>query len=225
MAMSPPAYPAQKSGPSATKVLLIVLGVIALLCILLGGACAMLGSQLMKQVSPVMNCMMTAEMANTSLRAYAMEHDGNLPNAASWEDDIAPYYKRLYESKEKDMQEMSKAPIVGGMFKMQPPGETFKCSDAAPTTGFAFNADLSGVKLDGIQNQTTTPLIFEVEGVTRNNNMPSVNMPKGKGPKIMGDERDWVIFYVAGNKDTFSSSSNSESFDFNVEDALEKGQK
>lgn len=220
--MTPPAYPVQKSGPSATKVLLIVLGVIALLCLVLGASCMFMGSQLMKQVSPMMNCMMTAEMAHTSLKAYATEHDGKLPNGATWEDDIAPYYKRLYESKEKEMKQASEVPVFGGMFKLQPPGETFKCNDNPPT-GFAFNSDLSGADLAAVANPTSTPIFFEVNGVSRNNHMPAASKPSGKGPEIMGERREWVIYYADGNKEAFSSSSSSsESFDFNVEDALEK---
>lgn len=225
--MYPPPAPAAKSGSSATKILLIVLGVISALCLLLCGGGALMMNNVMKQVSPMVGCMMTVSMLETSTEAYVLDHNGKMPNAASWEDDLAPYYERLYTKNKKKFDEMKKVPMVGGMFDIQTPGETFQCGKGDKATGFAYNADLSGADRKALANPSRTPLFFEVSEIKRNNNQPGTFKASGNPPDIMNEKREWIVFYVEGNENPFgnSRSSSSSNMELDPEDARDPSKK
>ena len=227
--MYPPPMPAAKKGMSPTGILLLVLGIIVALCVVLVGGCVLMAQNMIGQISPMIGCMITSEMVDNSIKAYTLDHKGKFPNAAKWEDEIAPYYKRLYEKNAKEMDEMRKVPMVGGMFETQKPGETFQCGKGTNATGFAFNSDLSGVDKATITSPTRTPLFFEVKEVKRNNALKGDQLPTGAPPKIMNDTRDWIVYYVDGNKNPFESSGSSSSsdfdFDFDPEDARDPAKK
>jgi competence protein ComGC len=215
--------PAAKKGMSPTGILLLVLGIIAALCVVLVGGCALMMNNVFSQMSPVVGCMMTSSMMEKSAQAYVLDHKGKFPNAEKWEDELAPYYERLYNKSEKEFKKMRSMPMVGGMFEIMKPGDTMQCGKGANATGFAFNKDLSGAEKAKVASPSRTPMFFEVQEVKRNNALPGDQLPTGTAPKIMGDTRKWIVFYVDGNENPFESSNSSKSgsfdMDFDPEDA------
>lgn len=56
----------------------------------------------------LVSCSINGDLARDAVLAYALDHEGKLPDAKSWQDDIKPYYERLYQKMmgDKDIKEM-----------------------------------------------------------------------------------------------------------------------
>src|SRR5690349_7055450 len=99
-----PAAPQARATNSANKtcliIVLMVLGLVIAFCAF--GAFMMKG--LFSQVSSTASCAVMFQFARDSSIAYAREHGDTLPSSATWEDDIKPYYARLYDKMKKKME-------------------------------------------------------------------------------------------------------------------------
>ena len=221
--MSPPT----KSGVS--PIVWILLLVVAL-CLVMGVGVLIMGRSVVGQATEMAGCAFTGSMIQKATLAYAQEK-GKLPPAATWQDEIRPYYARLHSKMTKEMDtEMDGAPgVVTGMVKgMIPPGpnEEWVCKTSGRLTGLFFNKDVAGKKLDQITDKAATPLVFEaelpVDGNRKNLNMAYAKQDPKKAPKILNERRDWLVIHFEGDPDFGkSSSSSSMDFDFKTEDALE----
>ncbi len=86
-----------------------------------------------------------------ALMVYALDHEGRLPKAEIWLDDIQKYLS----------------------------GSGLTCPSATGhTTSYAFNKRLSGVRLADILNQSQVVLIYETAGGPRNDAGEGANIPK-----------------------------------------------
>lgn len=86
-----------------------------------------------------------------ALMVYALDHEGRLPKAETWLDDIQKY--------------LSGSPLT--------------CPSATGhTTSYAFNKRLSEVRLVDILNQSQVVLIYETAGGPRNDAGEGANIPK-----------------------------------------------
>jgi hypothetical protein len=146
----PPTAPAKKN--NTLLILVIVFAVIAVCCV--GGFAVMgyFGFQAAKQVMPVGECVMNFENMRDAMYAYAKDHEGKLPPAENWEDEVRQYYAA--EVKKENLEEnpfISLMPIDG------PWG--CRLSDEA-RSGMAYNLDVAGQELEKLARNTI--LVFEV---------------------------------------------------------------
>ena len=221
MAETPPPFqippPAAKATSSANKACLIIVLMVLLLCAILAVIFAVFIKGFWTQLSSTGGCVATFEMTQESMMAYADEHNGKLPNAKTWQDDIKPYYDRLYK---KMAEEVKDVEMLRG-FLPPAPDSPLQCDNDGQVTGVAFNSEMSGKKLSDVKSPTTTVTLFESDQTGHNLAMPYKELPKSKAPKLMNEKRDWIIYYVEGNKDPFDSSSSSNtSIKISREDAL-----
>lgn len=207
MGMSPPPFQpgvGSRKTSNPTQTILIILGVLALFCCVACGSCAFMGKSVMDQVMPTAKCAMVAEALSEASKEYAKEHDGKMPTADGWIEELAPYYKKqVADITTRDGEKLSDNPFVGSMF----PDPTLKgpvqCVNTdASKTELVYNSDLSGVIEKEIKDASSTPLFFEVNKCWPNKALPGKDRPTGKGPKIMNEAREWMVMYVDGEMKT-----------------------
>jgi hypothetical protein len=196
MAEMPPPYhpdmprPAKKSNTGL--IIAIVIGAVALMCIvpIVIAGFAMFG--VYKSAKPTIECFAAFDHVRQAIKDYAKDNDGKLPSAATWEDDIRPYFKKVAESDRGEMGPFNAMKVEG----------PWGCEGQNKSrTGMAFNIDLSGKKLGDIKDPRSTVLVFEVEQPGRNLHEKYKPRPKETSPKILGEYRGWVKVRVEGDID------------------------
>lgn len=197
MALNAP--PSARKSDSSLKIILIILGVAVLFCIVLGVGCAFMVNGVVKETSKITRCVFSGTVAQASLVAYEKEH-GTFPAAATWQDDIRPYYEKGYEKLKKEMTEEDAGPMQGwveSMSDIAPPGEPISCEFGDATTGMAYNTEMAGKDRDDVKE--TDVLLFEQPEVGYNLAKAFGDGVDSDPPKIMGSERDWFTVFVNGN--------------------------
>ena len=145
-----------------------------------------------KTIMPMVSCAIGFEFVREGIQDYAKEHDGKLPNAKTWQDDVRPYYKERLGKNSGDF----------GPFEPMSPEGAWGCKvDEKQFTGMAFNSELSEKKLADIQDKETTMLIFEIEKAMSNANEPFKKRPQSTSPKMMGEHRGWIAMPIEGEMD------------------------
>jgi hypothetical protein len=185
METPPPYRPAKKSNTGL--IIGLIIGGVAICCIgpllLLGGG-AWFG---FKSVGPMVTCAMAIEDVQKAMLKYADDHNGHLPKAETWQDDIKPYYVK--ESKKNDKE--------GNPFKVMPAEGNWGCDAGGTTTGFAFNSDLSDKEVATIKDKSTA-LVFEVPKTGHNLAMKYEKQDPNTSPKIFNERRGWFVAPVDG---------------------------
>lgn len=169
-------------------ILAIVFVALACLCLIPGYFLFKLGAVAVKEGLPMAQCGIAFEDVRKALKDYAAEHDGKLPNADTWQDDVRPYYKKAVERHGDDL----------GPIKPIAPDAPWGCTTADGLTGIAFNSALSGKKLADIKDPKATVLVFEIDKASSNAHQEYVERPQSSGPKIMGEHRDWMVLFIEG---------------------------
>jgi hypothetical protein len=212
-----PSAPQARATNSANKTCLIIALMIVGLIVVFCGFFAFMMNGVKTQFMSTASCTVMFEMSQKAALAYAKEHNGLLPDASKWEQEIAPYYERLYNKM---------ADEVKGVWILQDslppaPGSDLQCKWNGRVTAIAMNQALSGAKLAAIKEPTKTVLFFETDRTGKNLAMKYVPMPKSTAPKLLNEERDWIVYYIDGNKNPLdSSSSSSKSIEITTDDAL-----
>ncbi|MCW5937422.1 MAG: hypothetical protein KIT11_08965 [Fimbriimonadaceae bacterium] len=166
------------------------------------------------EIGSTAGCMSSFELHQKALLAYAEEHKGRLPAAATWQTDTEKYYARLRQKFEKEEMPSDWLPPAAG--------EVAECKWKGQTTGVAFNIALSKAVVAEIKDPTKTPLVFEVPTAKLNQSLKYEELNAHEAPKLFMNKRDWIVYYIEGNKDPFESSSSSKrSFRVTIDDALE----
>lgn len=184
---TPPAYPPVKKSNTGL-IIGLILGGIAVCCI--GGVALIgfFGFRFFKDtLAPIAECMIGYEAVNSSLAAYAKDHDGKLPSALKWQDELAPYVEK----------ELSKVKEEGAPFKVMDPKGEWSCSTGERRTGMAFNVDVAGKDFEEAKKSNAV-VVFEVDQVQRNFSAKYVEQEKSTSPKIMGDPRGWLTIRAEG---------------------------
>jgi hypothetical protein len=163
-----------------------------------------MGKKVVKGLGGMSSCMLNAQLAHTALVDYAEDNDGKLPEADNWQQDVESYYMAAYEDQLADLQGEDMPDFFEGMFQPAEPGRALTCSFGDIETGFAFNSDYAGAVLDDIEDPDYAVLLFETETASYNQ-AGSFEGYDADPPKIMGEERDWIVMYAEGNNDVFSS--------------------
>jgi len=151
-----------------------------------------------KTLGPMARCAILFEGVRNSVEMYTKDHDGVLPKAETWQDDVKPYYAKWREGEGKDM----------GPFTPPPADGEWACEIEGRKTGMAFNSKLSGKKWEEIDQRRTTVLIYEVETAIRNANGPYKERPKSSSPKLMGSPRGWIEVPVEGSMNDIKIGNN-----------------
>jgi hypothetical protein len=184
---SPPPYMPTKKKSNTGLIIGLVLGGIAICCI---GGVALVGffglNFVKNTIGPMAECVMNYEYVDRALKKYTAEHDGKLPSAATWQDELTPYVEKETE------HDRGKT----GPFKVLDPRGTWGCGTAAEQTGMAFNESVNGKTLtDAMKNDTV--VIFETKNSGRNLVEKYVDRDKSSSPKLMGKPRGWMTIQAS----------------------------
>ncbi len=205
----PPPYPgppAPKRDKSSTILLVTVLAIVAF-CVLgvaVGGYVLFrFGSMAMNTVGPMAGCAISFQSARDAVLSYARDHNGKLPNAENWQDEVKKYL-RIDDSEFKGSPIEIKAITAEGDWGCytQTEGEM---------TGMAFNSELAGKKISDVANPRRVIMLYEVEKPSRNARGPYSPLPRSSSPKIFGEHRGWMTMPVEGSSDFDFDSSRTRS--------------
>ncbi len=158
-----------------------------------------------RKVMPLAGCVVNFQDVQMAVFDYADAHNGTLPDAAKWQDEVSPYYEKEIKRQGLNNQHM---------IKPLDPNGAWGCEQGDQQTGMAFNDDLSGKKLSSIKDPTFTALIFEIPNGSRNAHQ-KYEFAGTNGPKVFGNPRPWMVYYAArgmsnmGSKSEFSASTGS----------------
>lgn len=183
--------PPPRPKSSTPLILGIVFGVLLLVCG--GGAFALFffGRTAIKDTGKMMACIVSFEAVQKAVIAYAQDHNGVLPKAETWQDDVKSYLQL-----DPDFKDLENSPFE--FQAVTKDGEWCCTVSAEKKTGISFNDELSGKKLADITNPFETPLIFETEKVGRNLHAKYVELPNETAPKFFGTPRGWFWAPVQG---------------------------
>lgn len=186
-----PSAPPQRKDRTGLIILFIILGLIGF-CVIGVIALGFFGFSMAKKVGgPMIGCAINFEAARESIMEYAKEHEGKLPNAATWMDDVRPYIAK-HLKKDAEATKLFDAKVMSENGDWGCEGENSKM------TGMAFNADLSGKLLTDVKDPFNTILIFEIEAPKKNANEVYQPRPKSTSPTIMGENRGWINVPMEG---------------------------
>lgn len=182
------APPPKKGSNTVLVVVLVVLGLCCVCCI--GGG--LFFFQFMKKAGQAIGCVTHYEFARQALSQYMDEHQGKLPPAAHWQDDIIPYY-----AKDRGSSQRANG---GGILDFGDPTKDIGCpgGDSGPATGMAFNSELGGKTRAEVLQKPYTVLLFEVPETGRNIAKPYKLIPGESPQKLMGQPRAWITYPVSG---------------------------
>jgi len=170
------------------KVVLIILFLVCIPCVGLVAVLSYFGFNLFGKAMNMGSCALAFEDVRAAVMRYVESHDGTMPNAATWQVDVAPYYKKIIET-QKDL----------GPLKTMPPDGQWGCKlDDEQMTGIAFNADLSGKKLKDIENPYGVVLLFEIDKPAMNASAPYKRRDRSTWPKFFGQPREWLEVTIEG---------------------------
>lgn len=203
MNVPPPFTPPQPAPRKSNTALIvgIVLACVLIPCIGLIVVGAM-GFNFFKQtIGPLATCGIGFEMVRTSILDYAQANGGKLPPAATWQDDVRPFYAKL-------------SPDEYGPFEKMSADGDWGCKTGNSMTGIAYNSDLAGKLLTDIKDPYNTILIYEVEQAARNANGPYKKRSDAGSPMIMGERRGWLELPIKGDSKDFKFSSSGNKFEF-----------
>ncbi len=202
---TPPPYAPPRKKSNTGLIIALVLGGIAVCCI--GGVGLLIGGGFLmfNKVKGFANCAISYEEVRQAVDAYTKDHNGTLPKAETWQDDVKPYLTQVNIKKED----------LGPFERLKPEGDWGCKQDDGTVTGMAYNDTVSGKKLTEIQDPYSTVMIFEVEKAGRN--LHEQYKPRGteNSPKIFGEHRGWFEMPVIGKA---RSSKNGKNIDFNISD-------
>lgn len=203
MNVPPPYMPAPRKSNTGLIVGLIIGGV-CLCCILPVGLLVGGGFWAFKNGKGIVQCSMAFQSVNRAVQKYASAHDGKLPKAESWQDDVKDYYRQSMLPKDQ-----------AGPFEQMPADGDWGCKESDGTqTGMAFNSDLSGKALSSIKDQFGTIMIFETAHPSRNQHESYKPQPFETSPLMFGKHRGWLKSSVSGQ--SIMTGQNGKQVDINT---------
>jgi len=186
---APPPYMPPKKKTNTGLIVGIVIGAVLLCCItpmaLLGGGIYWLfgkGKELVQ-------CSSAFRDARDGMKMYADEHNGKLPPAETWQDDITTYYQKAVDrTNTEDRKVIPPMPANG----------VWGCADGAGgQSGIAFNDDVAGKELSKVETSNDI-ILFEIRRATRNAHEKYLPLPFSDAPKLIGKPRGWFLIRSSG---------------------------
>lgn len=192
---APPPVP--KKTNTVLIIVLVVLGALILCCGGIGG----LSFYFFNKMKGFIGCMAHYPLVYQATKDYAKAHDGKLPDAKNWQDEIAPYYEVKATSQNSKILNMGNAKGDLGC----------PADNGAPATGIAFNDKLSGKSMQKEEDNGNPVLFFEVAKTGRNLHFP-YKMQKGTSPQtLVGKPRPWLWINLDG---TMPNMKGGETYNF-----------
>ncbi len=188
---TPPPYIAPKAKNNRTLIVVLIVMAVLLCCggpILLFGGAAWLG---LKAGKPFFECIIAMGSSAKATQKY-VEKTGKYPDAAKWQDQIAPYFG--VDIDKEDREAFQKVGIQTPDIK-----KPLVCWNQDPKTGIAFNSALSGRKASEVKAEMKAVLFFETETVKLNNAEPYKPKDKATAPKILNQAREWLTIDAEGD--------------------------
>ncbi len=199
----PPPFSPPPSAPQRKSNTALILGIV-LACILIPCVgliiVGVLGMNFFKNtLAPMASCAIGFEQVRNAIENYADDHNGTLPKAATWQDDVRPYYVKVIKENPEEF---------GPITPMKADGD-WGCKAGDRATGMAFNTDLSGKKLADIKDPYATILIFEIDAAMKNANLPYKTRSNASSPKFMDKRRGWIEMPIRGSSKGFDMDGGS----------------
>ncbi len=220
MAATPPAFNPGQQRKSGSKLWVWLILAVVFFCILVIVAIGFVIKSLAGTLTGMMACAVNGELATNAVLAYAIEHDGQLPNAETWQTEVMPNYERLYD-KRGDFFDTEDFPDLFSVDTAKP-GSVLICNPAGPNeTGFAFNAALSGQNMDDIGDLDDVILIWETKSPMFNaSGDPSGRSDNDPALKLFNESRSWMDFMASGDLNPGAGDNMDFRMDINPEDGL-----
>jgi hypothetical protein len=167
----------------------LIIGGVVLCCIvplLAGGGLAFWG---WNKTKGLIQCTYAFSDVRDALRMYASEHEGKLPPADTWQEEITPYYEKVVASNRKEEHKM---------FGIMPSGGDWGCDNGSGgRTGISLNEDLAGMPLTKLENSEEV-VLFEVKSAARNAHGKYEPQPIAGSPSLFGEARGWFLIRLSG---------------------------
>lgn len=198
-----------------------IISLVLLLCILFSVGGFLVCSNIARQVGPTIQCSGTFELASTAVLAYASENDNTLPNADTWQEDVRPYYERLYQKVMGDEGTKEIPGLFRGTIESFIPKkstEPWTCQTGTTITVITFNSDLSGKKFGDIADRSSTVMLWEMKGEGINMAAPYTKPGDADRPSVGYSPRDWFVVYADGGGNAHASSTETN-LGVSIEDA------
>lgn len=187
---SPPSFTPPGKKSNTGLIVGLIIGGVVLCCVLPIGLIGGGTFFAFKKVQGGLTCAIAFQQVRDSVTAYAEANGGKLPTASKWMDQVRPYYEKEVKSMGAEKNPFGSMPADG----------VWACTDeSGGKTGIAFNSELSGKKLEDIQNRASKIVIFEVPTAEMNKNEPYKPLPKSSSPKLMGQPRGWFRAPLEGD--------------------------
>ncbi len=186
---APPTFsaPAKKSGGS--KLWVWILAGVGLCCVLpalVCGGAALWGLNKFKDLGA---CFVNLDAVSKSFREYSDSHDGKLPPAATWQDDLKSSVAKNLNMNGKDT----------GPFKLMKADGAWGCTnDAGVQYGIAYNTTVAGKKIGEIKQEDV--LFYEVPAPKQNQAAPYKPQDPATGRQVFGKPFGWIFVTVGGEK-------------------------
>jgi hypothetical protein len=173
---------------SPTTIIVIIVASVVGICCLGAAGIGFLGYRFITGAAkPLAECTMNFSLVQQAVDKYAEAHGGKLPSAATWQDDVRPYFQQI-AGRRRDF----------GPFQVMDPNGDWGCTSGDTKTGMAFNSDLSGKERSQLASQYDAILLFEIEAPKRNAAEPYKPRTFAASPKFMGKPRGWFVVPLNG---------------------------
>lgn len=189
-------------------IIFAVLGVLFICCGVPLGAISYFGYKGFKGSMGMISCYTNSAMMAKALKDYEAANGGKLPPAATWQTDLAKYFKV-----DKDMKE---AP-----FQFWTARGEWSCTSGDMKTGFMFNEEFGGkVAAEVAKAHPEVPVIFETTTVAFNQAGKYKVIPFDQSPKLMEEmglkeRRGWILISPAGGMGAIGKKGKYKDIDFN----------
>ncbi|MFI5386028.1 MAG: hypothetical protein ACHQ50_07895 [Fimbriimonadales bacterium] len=181
---APPPYMPPRKKSNTGLIIGLVIGGLVLCCIapiaVLGG----LGLWGFNKVKPLIECSATMSVARDALKDYAKDHNGKLPPAENWMEEVRKYYAQEMNADQTPFKAMAASAVWG-------------CDDGSGgKTGIAYNSELAGKAVDDVKGSEV--VLFEVRQATANAAQKYVAGGFSDSPKLFNEHRGWFVAFMEG---------------------------
>jgi hypothetical protein len=160
----------------------IVVAVLFLCCGFLGFAGYTGFKSVTKMAGKMFQCGNTMADYRDAMVAYSKKHDGKLPPAKNWMEDIKPYLKSTK---------------IPGILASEPVGEGV--CDATLPSAICYNSDVAGKSISSFDPSSEIPLLFETPSSGKDLSQKYTEEPFISSPKMLGQPRGWIVQPVYGS--------------------------
>lgn len=187
---SPPPYMPPRKKSNTGLIVGLIIGGVVLCCLLPIGVIVGGGFWAFNKTKGLIQCSYAYTDVRDALNKYAAEHDGKLPPADTWMDEVAPYYEQVLASNRQDERKM---------FGTMPSTGAWGCDNGdGGRTGMALNDDVAGKELTKLVTSNDV-VLFEVQNALRNAHEKYSEKSEIGGPKIFGEHRGWFLIRMSGS--------------------------